>query len=63
MLIYYTGLAEPIRMIFAVAGQKYEDVRIPREEWAQHKESMWLKQIWTLICTRFGTLFNSILNI
>jgi len=32
------GLAEPIRMIFAVAGVKYDDVRIQREDWPQHKE-------------------------
>jgi len=32
------GLAEPIRMIFAVAGVAYEDVRIAQEEWPLVKE-------------------------
>lgn len=31
--------AELIRLIFAQAGVKYEDVRIPREDWQKHKPS------------------------
>jgi len=36
--LYYfnaRGGGEPIRIIFAQAGVKYEDIRIEREEWAE----------------------------
>ena len=36
--LYYfnaRGGAEPIRIIFAQAGVKYEDVRFEREQWVQ----------------------------
>jgi hypothetical protein len=29
---------EPIRLIFAAAGQKYEDFRIEQNEWPQYKQ-------------------------
>ena len=32
------GLAEPIRLTFKYAGVEFEDVRIPLEEWAEHKD-------------------------
>ena len=31
------GAAEVIQQILVVAKQDFEDVRIPREEWPQHK--------------------------
>ena len=31
------GRAEVIRLIFAVAGVEYEDIRLSREEWAAMK--------------------------
>jgi glutathione S-transferase len=31
------GLAEPCRFIFALAGVEYEDVRIERDVWPEHK--------------------------
>ncbi len=34
-----------LRLIFAVAGQKYEDVRYERDEWPAHKAEMPLGQI------------------
>lgn len=34
------GLSEPIRLAFAYAGQKFEDQRIQRDQWAAMKESM-----------------------
>lgn len=40
--LYYfdiQALAEPIRYIFAYAGQKYEDVRVGRDEWVNLKSS------------------------
>ena len=41
--LYYfntRGSAEPIRIMFAQAGVKYEDVRFEREQWAQeYKQS------------------------
>ena len=41
--LYYfdsRGSGEPIRIIFAQAGVKYEDLRFTREQWAnEHKQS------------------------
>ena len=40
--LYYfpiRGRAEVIRLIFALAGVEYEDIRIPPAEWQQHKAS------------------------
>ncbi|KAK6767370.1 hypothetical protein RB195_026570 [Necator americanus] len=41
-LIYFQGrgLGEIIRQIFALAGEKYEDVRYSFEEWPKHKDEM-----------------------
>jgi len=30
--IAFTGLAEPMRYMFALAGVPYEDIRLPRDE-------------------------------
>ena len=38
--LYYfngRGRAELSRLIFAAAGQKYEDIRFERDEWPQYK--------------------------
>lgn len=38
--LYYfnaKGRAEPIRLIFALAGQKYEDFRFEKDQWPQYK--------------------------
>ena len=38
--LYYfesRGFAELSRLIFAAAGQKYEDVRFPKEKWPEWK--------------------------
>ena len=38
--LYYfdvRGLAEVIRLVFAAAGQKYEDVRFTRDKWLEWK--------------------------
>lgn len=37
------GLGEPIRFLFAYAGQKYEDIRVSDEEWPAIKPSMIFK--------------------
>ena len=41
-LIYFNGrgLAEVARLIFAVAGEKYEDFRFERADWPNHKQNM-----------------------
>jgi len=40
-LTYFNSkaLAEPIRMMFAVAGVEYEDIRIQKEEWPEQKQN------------------------
>ena len=40
-LIYFNsrGRAEIIRQIFALAGIKYEDMRVTEEEWAKLKDN------------------------
>ncbi|CAF3468764.1 unnamed protein product [Rotaria sp. Silwood1] len=46
--LYYfngRGRAEVSRLIFAVAGQKYEDIRYERDEWPSHKSEMPLGQM------------------
>ena len=37
------GRAELSRLIFAYAGQKFQDVRIEREQWPELKESESMK--------------------
>ncbi|XP_064616477.1 glutathione S-transferase-like [Liolophura sinensis] len=37
--------AEPARLIFAYAGEKYEDIRIPFDEWPKHKQKMPFRQL------------------
>ncbi|CAF0964157.1 unnamed protein product [Rotaria sordida] len=46
-LIYFNGRgrAEVSRLIFAAAGQKYDDVRYERNEWPAHKSEMPLGQM------------------
>jgi len=48
--LYYfnvRGGGEPIRIIFAQAGVKYEDIRFEREEWAkEYKQGMLI-----ILCT------------
>jgi glutathione S-transferase len=46
--LYYfngRGRAEVSRLIFAVVGQKYEDIRYDGDEWASHKAEMPLGQM------------------
>ena len=46
--LYYfngRGLAETSRLIFAAAGEKYEDIRIERDDWPKHKPNMPLGQM------------------
>ena len=41
--LYYfpgRGLGEPIRLLFAYKGIKYEDIRIPRDKWPENKPNM-----------------------
>ena len=33
----FRGLGELVRLVFAATGQKFEDVRIPREKWPEWK--------------------------
>jgi glutathione S-transferase len=46
--LYYfngRGRAEVSRLIFAAAGEKYEDIRYERDEWPSHKGEMPLGQV------------------
>ena len=46
--LYYfdgRGRAEFARLIFAAAGEKYEDIRFQRDEWPKHKSEMPLGQV------------------
>ncbi|CAF0804862.1 unnamed protein product [Rotaria sordida] len=46
-LYYFSGRgrAEVSRLIFAAAGQKYEDIRYERDQWPSHKSEMPLGQM------------------
>ena len=37
------GRAELARLVFAAAGQKYEDIRIEKEQWPELKPSRYLQ--------------------
>ena len=41
----FRGRAEASRLIFAAAGQKYEDIRYERDQWPSHKLDMPLGQM------------------
>jgi hypothetical protein len=43
-LIYFNfiGIAEPVRLLFALAEVPYEDKRIPEADWASVKKGMLL---------------------
>ncbi|XP_038061210.1 S-crystallin SL11-like [Patiria miniata] len=46
-VVYFNsrGRAEPIRLMLAHVGQKFEDVRYTHEEWPQHKAGAPLQQL------------------
>ncbi|XP_022080237.1 S-crystallin 4-like [Acanthaster planci] len=46
-VVYFQGrgYAEPTRMLLALAGQEFEDVRYSREEWSQHKAEAPMQQL------------------
>ena len=48
------GRAELARLIFAVAGQSYEDKRIEKEDWPNHKQSAPFGQLPLLEVTEEG---------
>lgn len=52
------GRAEAIRLIFTQAGQKFEDIRHDRDEWAQLKTKMPLGQMPVL-----GIIFNHFISL
>ena len=46
--LYYfnvRGFAEVSRLIFAAAGEQFEDIRYEREHWPEHKAEMPLGQM------------------
>ncbi|CAF0717788.1 unnamed protein product [Brachionus calyciflorus] len=51
------GRAEIIRLIFAAAGQKYEDIRFEREQWPEYKLKAPLGQAPFLEITQKGKTF------
>ena len=57
-LYYYSGKGrgEPVRMIFAMAGVEYEDVRFEHDEWLEkYKASMWQNQLYKGSLLKFMT--------
>lgn len=46
-LIYFNGRGrmEPVRLMFALKGEKYEDFRIERADWPKYKEQMPFGQV------------------
>nr|QDG10049.1 glutathione S-transferase [Sinonovacula constricta] len=55
-LTYFNGrgAGEIIRLVFAVAGQQYEDERVPRDQWPQRKPDMPMQQMPVLTITKGG---------
>ena len=49
-------LGEPIRWIFTVAGQPFEDVRIESNDWPEWKQSKFCFLHWYLGFNRNATL-------
>ena len=57
-LVYFQvrGRAEPIRLTFAAAGKKFEDVRLADTDWAAEKASKWLVVVVVVVVMVVGVV-------
>ena len=59
----FRGRAEVIRLVFAAAGQPYEDVRLTKEEWQKEKPSKSLGSVYFVLMINIRIHVHIIFNL
>ncbi len=63
-LYYYSGKGrgEPVRMIFAMAGVEYEDIRFEHDEWLEKYKASMCQNTWVDLGMTSKVSVNSLVN-